>query len=134
LKRLVEKINIRFLIALTLILFWIVGSATAIIVEDVEKKYAPILGDYSFDLTSHGYGVMKVTIYVENDSLLAVTETSSDPGQMVPVEEKEFEFTIEDPDEGLYSIKFIKDDTGKYTKSHIYNESMGMDVTGERIE
>jgi len=50
------------------------------------------------------------------------------------MEGKEFEFTIEDPDEGLYSIKFLKTDTGKFTKCHILNETMGMDVTGERIE
>jgi len=102
--------------------------------EDLEKKYAPILGDYSFDMTIHGYGVLKVTIYVENDKLLAITEISSNPGQMEAVEGKEFEFTIEDPDEGMYSIKFLKDDTGKYTKCHISNESMGMDVTGTKVE
>ena len=75
-----------------------------------------------------------MTFYVENDSLLATTEMSSTPGQMEAVEGKEFEFTIEDPDEGLYSIKFLKDDAGKITKCHIYNEAMGMDVTGEKIE
>jgi hypothetical protein len=121
------------LVALTLILCWIVGSAGANLGDDLEKKYAPILGDYSFDMTDHGFGVLKVTFYVENEKLLAITEVSSDPGQMEPVEGKDFEFTIEDPDEGTYSIKFLKDDSGKYTKCHIFNETMAMDVTGERI-
>jgi hypothetical protein len=53
---------------------------------------------------------------------------------MEPVEGKDFEFTIEDPDEGTYSIKFLKDDTGKYTKCHLFNETMGMDVTGTKVE
>jgi hypothetical protein len=123
-----------FLATLILILFWTVVSVSASKGEDLEKKYAPILGDYSFDMSDLGYGVLKVTFYVENEKLLAITEISSTPGEMEPMEEKVFEFTIEDPDEGLYSIKFLKDNSGKYTKCHIFNESMGMDVTGERVE
>ncbi|HUU51988.1 MAG TPA: hypothetical protein VMW92_03080 [Candidatus Heimdallarchaeota archaeon] len=133
-QRSAEKTNLKFFITLIFILFWTVVSINASSGEDLEKKYAPILGDYSFDMTIHGYGVLKVTIYVENDKLLAITEISSNPGQMEAVEGKEFEFTIEDPDEGMYSIKFLKDDTGKYTKCHISNESMGMDVTGTKVE
>lgn len=101
--------------------------------DDLEKKYAPILGDYSFDMTDHGFGILKVTFFVENEKLLAITEVSSDPGQMEPVEGKDFEFTIEDSEEGTYSIKFLKDDSGKHTKCHILNELMGMDVIGEKV-
>jgi hypothetical protein len=129
-----KKINRRFFITIILILFWIAGTASPYAGEDIEKKYAPILGDYSFDMTSHGFGVLKVTFYVENNELLAITEVSSNPGKMEPVKGKEFEFIVEDPDEGTYSIKFLKDDTGKYTKCHLTNEGMGMDVTGERVE
>lgn len=131
---LAEKTNLKFLVMLTFILFWIIVSVSARTGEDLEKKYAPILGDYSFDMSSHGYGVLNVTFYVENETLLAITEVSSNPGQMEPVEGKDFEFTIEDPDEGTYSIKFLKDDTGKYTKCHLFNETMGMDVTGTKVE
>jgi hypothetical protein len=53
---------------------------------------------------------------------------------MEPVEGKEFEFTVEDPDEGTYQIKFLKDDTGKFTKCHLFNDLMGMDVTGTKVE
>jgi hypothetical protein len=108
-------------------------SVSASTDEDLEKKYAPILGDYSFDMSSQGYGVLKVTFYVENEKLLAITEVSSTPGQMEPVEGEDFKFAIEDPEEGTYSIKFLKDDTGKYTKCHLTNELMGMDVTGEKV-
>ena len=133
-QRRANKINIGFWVTFTLILFGIVGSVRANLVEDLEKKYAPILGDYSFDMTDHGFGVLKVTFYVENEKLLAITEVSSDPGQMEPVEEKEFTFTIEDPEEGTYSIEFLKDDTGKYSKCHLTNELMGMDVIGEKVK
>ena len=123
-----------FLVTLTLILFVTVGSTSVNSDEDLEKKYAPILGDYSFDMTAHGFGVLTVTFYVEGGKLLVITEVSSDPGQMVPVEGKGFMFTVEDPDEGTYSIEFLKDDTGKYTKCHLTNELMEMDVTGEKIQ
>lgn len=132
-EKLTYQINVRFILLLCLIVFWIVGSANANLGEDLEKKYAPILGDYSFDMSDHGFGVLKVTFYVENEKLLAITEVSSNPGQMEPVEGKVFEFTVEDPDEGTYSIKFLKDDRGKYTKCRLTNELMGMDVTGEKI-
>jgi hypothetical protein len=133
LQRSAEKTNLKFLVTLIFILFWIVVSVSASTDEDPEKKYAPILGDYSFDMSSQGYGVLKVTFYVENEKLLAITEVSSTPGQMEPAEGKDFEFIIEDPEEGTYSIKFLKDDAGKYTKCHVSNESMGMDVTGEKV-
>ncbi len=120
-------------IMLSLLVFVFVSFVEADTAEDLEKKYAPILGDYSFDMTSHGYGVLKVTFYVENNELLAITEVSSNPGRMEPVAGKEFEFTIEDPDEGTYQIKFLKDDAGKFTKCHLLNETMGMDVTGEKV-
>ena len=128
-----EKTNMKFLVTLIFILFWIVVSVSASTDEDLKKKYAPILGDYSFDLSGQGYGVLNITFYVENEKLLAITEVSSTPGQMEPVDGKDFEFAIEDPEEGTYSIKFLKDDTGKYTKCHISNESMGMDVIGEKV-
>lgn len=102
--------------------------------EELKKKYAPILGQYEFDLSDLGMGVLSVEFYVEGGSLWAMAETSNEPGEMVPVEGKEFEFTIEDPDEGTYGIKFLKDDEGKYTKCHIQNETMGMDVTGKKIK
>jgi hypothetical protein len=133
LQRPAGNIDTKLLLVLTIILLWVVGSVNASVNDDLEITYAPILGEYSFDMTSHGFGVLKVTFYVENEKLWAITEVSSDPGQMKPVEGRDFEFTIEDPDEGMYSIKFLKDESRKYTKCHIFNESMGMDVTGEKV-
>jgi len=133
LKRSINPSNISFFVVLAFAFFWIAGTASANFGEDLEKKYAPILGDYSFDMTDHGFGVLKVTFYVEDEMLWAITEVASDPGRMEPVEGKVFEFTIEDPEEGTYSIKFLKDDSGNYTKCHLTNELMEMDVTGEKV-
>ena len=100
--------------------------------EELEKKYAPILGEYEFDLDDMGFGQVIITFYVENGSLWAQTNVASQPGEVLPVDDKEFTFTIEDDDEGLYDIIFLKNDEGEYDRCHVKNESMGMDVIGDK--
>ena len=102
--------------------------------EDLKKKYAPILGEYEFDLTEQGMGVVRVDIYVESGSLWAFPEVADSPGEMVPVEGKEFEFTVTDPDSGTFVCTFLKDEAGEYTKFHLVNEMMAMDVVGTRLK
>ena len=118
-------------IACLLFISWFsVDLINAQTTEDLEKKYAPILGAYNFDLNDLGLGSMAITFYAENNLLWAITEVSSEPGKMVPVEGKEYEFFSEDDEEGTYEIKFLKDNQGKYTKCNVKNSNMGMDVTG----
>ena len=102
--------------------------------KDLEKKYAAIVGTYEFDLTDQGLGATTVEFYVENDALWAWPETASGPAELEPVEGKVFEFFVEDPDEGLYEVKFMKDESGKYTKCHVKNDTAGMDVIGVKVE
>ena len=102
--------------------------------EELKKKYAPIVGEYEFDLTEQGMGVIRVDVYVESGSLWAFPEVADSPGEMVPVEGKEFEFMVTDPDSGEFACKFMKDDAGEYTKFHLVNEMMGMDVVGTRMK
>lgn len=102
--------------------------------SELEKKYAAILGDYEFDLTEMGMGVVVVSIFCDADAIYAQPDVSDSPGEMQPVEGKEFEFIVEDDEEGRYTIKFLKDDSGKYTKCHVVNEMMGMDTIGTKIE
>ena len=103
--------------------------------QDLEKKYAVIVGDYEFDMTETGMGgVMIVNFYFEDGALWALPETASEAAQMVPVEGKEFEFTIGDPDEGTYEIKFLKDENGKYTKCQVKNDVMGFDLVGKKVK
>jgi len=100
--------------------------------QDLEKKYAPIVGDYEFDMSESGMGIMTVQIYVENDALWAWPQDMGDPGEMIPVEGEEFVFTIDD--EGtVWTLKFMKDESGKYTKCHAVNEMQGVDIKGEKI-
>jgi len=78
--------------------------------------------------------VVSVEFYVESGSLWAMATTSDEPGEMIPIQGKEFEFTLEDPDEGTYEIKFLKDDKSEYSECHIKNETMGLDVIGKKIK
>jgi hypothetical protein len=100
--------------------------------QDLEKKYEPILGDYEFDMSEAGMGVMTVQFYVENGSLWAWPQDMGDPGEMIPREGEEFVFTIED-DMSMWVLTFQKDENGKYTKCHAVNEAQGVDMMGEKI-
>ena len=101
--------------------------------QDLEKKYAGIIGDYEFDLTDSGMGMITVSFYVEGDALLAWPSSASSPSKLEPVEGKEFEFIVEDPEEGVYEVRFLKDENGQYTKCHTKNDMVGMDVIGKKI-
>ena len=128
-----EKTRLFTLLIFGLLLLMVVSAPGARAQEDGGKKYASILGDYEFDMSSVGLGVMVITFYMEEGELLVVTETSSEPGKLEPIQVKELAFTVEDPDEGTYTITFLKDETGKYTKCRIENENLNLDVKGKKI-
>jgi hypothetical protein len=102
--------------------------------DELKKKYAPILGSYEFDMTDNEMGVMMVEFYVEYSSIWALPDAEDSPAEMIALDGKEFEFKIEDPDEGTYEIKFMKDDNGEYSKCHVINEFVGIDVIGSKIK
>ena len=102
--------------------------------QDLEKKYAPILGDYEFDLTEFGSGIVTVKFYVENDELWAWPDNAEEPGLMVPVEGEEFMFTVDAEDQGIYELEFKKDESGEYSKCHVVNQALGMDLIGDKVK
>ncbi|MBU4203908.1 MAG: hypothetical protein KKD59_08175 [Acidobacteria bacterium] len=79
------KLAAAILVAILIIAVFIFADAPQTD-EELNKKYAPILGDYAFDVAALGMG----------------------------------EVTIED------------DDEGEYTRCHVKNESMSMDVFGDK--
>jgi hypothetical protein len=101
--------------------------------QDLEKKYAPILGDYEFDMSESEMGVTTVKFYVENGSLWAWPQDAGDPGEMIPEEGKEFVFTVDNGDGTFWKVEFLKDENGKYTKCHAVNELAAIDITGKKI-
>ena len=100
--------------------------------QELEKKYAPIVGDYEFDMGNSGMGVLTVKIYVENDVLWSWPQEMGDPGELIPKEGEEFVFTLESGDGSVWTMEFLKDESGKYTKCRAVNEAMGVDITGEK--
>ncbi len=101
--------------------------------QDLEKKYEPIVGDYEFDMSESGMGVMTVQFYVENGSLWAWPQDAGDPGEMIPEEDKEFVFSVDNGDGTFWMVEFLKDESGKFTKCHAVNEAAGVDITGKKI-
>jgi hypothetical protein len=114
--------------------FLICSVSAAFDAQELEKKYAPILGDYEFDMADFGWGTVVVKVYVENDALWSWPDNSDSPGQMIPVEGEEFVFTVDAGEQGVYKLEFLKDESGEYTKFHVTNETLGMDITGEKIK
>ncbi|NQT79485.1 MAG: hypothetical protein HQ555_03720 [Candidatus Aminicenantes bacterium] len=98
--------------------------------EDLKKKYVAILGEYEFYMEG---GTFILNFYVEDGALWADSGDER-PATMEPVEDKQFEFTAEDPEAGIFEIKFLKDDEGEYTICHIVNAGMGLDMKGNKIK
>jgi hypothetical protein len=49
--------------------------------KELKKKYALILGNYEFDMTDFGMGVLTVNVYVEYGALWAFPDNSDSPGE-----------------------------------------------------
>ncbi|MFH2042059.1 MAG: hypothetical protein ABIJ35_06010 [Acidobacteriota bacterium] len=79
------KLAAAILVAILIIAVFIFADAPQTD-EELNKKYAPILGDYAFDLADMDMGLV----------------------------------TVDD------------DDEGEYTRCHVKNESMSMDVFGDK--
>ncbi len=101
--------------------------------EELEKKYAAILGEYEFDLTEFGQDIIVLKIHVDSGSLWA--DSGDDlPIILEPEGDEPYEFTADDPDSGSLEIKFLKDEQGEYTICNIALLDMGVDITGYKIK
>ena len=98
--------------------------------EELKKEYAPILGEYEF-VTGGQTDIIR--FYIEDGSLWADSGDGR-PATLKAVEDEVFSFTAEDPINGMFEIKFLKDDQGKYITCHIVNAAMGLEIEGIRIK
>ena len=97
--------------------------------DALKKKYAAILGDWNVKAEgSEGESI--ITFYVENGALWIMGNETS---EMDSVKGKELEFTADYPD-GLWEIKFIRDENGKISKCKLENDTMGISVTATKKE
>ncbi len=85
--------------------------------EDLEKKYAPIVGTYEFYVEAQ---VMNIKFWVEEEKLWGAPEG------------EEFKFEITTDDGQYYILDFVKDESGKYNKCIV--QAMGMEMEGTRIK
>ncbi len=99
----------------------------------LEKKYAPILSDYEFDLTDMGGDVQILNFHI-TDGELWVDSGDGDPAICEPVEGAEFEFKAVSSDGQEFEIRFEKDDEGQYALCHINIVTMGMEISGTKIK
>ncbi len=100
--------------------------------EDLKKKYEAILGDYEFDLSELGGETTLLTFYIEEGKLWSDSGDGR-PASLEPIEDLEFAFEGEDPEQGRFEFYFTKDDEGKYTKCRVVLESAGLEIFGIKI-
>jgi len=95
--------------------------------EALKKKYAPILGDYDFDMEGQ---VMLVSFWVESGALWGGPE-GQEPAVLEPVEGEDLKFEINTTDGQYMEVEFIKDEAGKIAKCMVL--AMGMEMEGIKI-
>ena len=113
---------------LTLILFVLSTSLFAFYQEDAGKKYAPLVGDYEFDMQGQ---IMVVSFWAEDGKLVGAPEGET-PEELEPVEGEDLKFEINTADGQFMELEFVKDDSGKFNKCIVL--TMGMELEGVRIK
>jgi len=96
--------------------------------DALKKKYAPILGDYEFEMEGQ---VMLVSFWVENGALWGGPE-GQEAAELTPVEGNDLKFEINTPDGAFMELEFKKDESGKVVKCAVVG--MGMEMEGVKIE
>jgi hypothetical protein len=100
--------------------------------EELKIKYKAIIGDYEFDLSELGGETLLLTFYIEEGELWADSGDGR-PASLEPIENLEFAFAGEDPEQGRFEFYFLKDDEGHYSKCRVVIESMGLEILGFKI-
>jgi hypothetical protein len=96
--------------------------------DTLKKKYAPILGDYEFDMEGQ---VMLVSFWVEGGGLWGGPE-GQEAAELDPVEGEDLKFEITTADGAFMELEFIKDESGKVVKCTVLG--MGMEMEGIKIK
>jgi hypothetical protein len=114
-------------ICIVLLLVFSCGTAFSL-GEELEKKYAPIVGMYEFSMEAQ---VMNVKFWVEDGKFWGAPPDET-PAEIVPLEGEEWKFEATADDGQYYIIEFAKDESGKFNKCTL--ETMGMVIEGTKIE
>ena len=117
--------NTIVILSLTLFIF---GTSLFAYAQDAEKKYAPLVGDYEFDMQGQ---VMVVSFWVEDGKLVGAPEGET-PEELEPVEGEDLKFEINTADGQFMELEFVKDESGKINTCIVL--TMGMELEGVRIK
>jgi len=114
-------------ICIVLLLVFSCGTAFSL-GEDLEKKYAPIIGTYEFYVEAQ---IMNIKFWVEEEKFWGAPPGET-PAEIVPLEGEDWKFEASTDNGQYFIIEFAKDESGKFNKCTV--ESMGMVIEGKRIE
>jgi hypothetical protein len=121
-------------IALTLPLIGATSFAQEKSKEDRVKLYKEIAGDYEFDLSDFGQGIMVINFYEEDGSLLGAPEGQT-PEEASPVEGEELKFEVITTDGEEFELSFVRDEeTKKITKCIWKVIAMDVELEGIKIK
>jgi hypothetical protein len=96
--------------------------------EALKKKYAPLLGEYEFDVDGQ---IMLVSFWVESGGLWGGPE-GQEAAELTPVEGNDLKFEINTPDGQYMELEFKKDESGAVVKCTVL--MMGMEMEGVKIK
>ncbi|MFC1564798.1 hypothetical protein ACFL6G_07660 [candidate division KSB1 bacterium] len=98
------------------------------------KLYKEIAGDYEFDLSEFGQGVIIVNFYEEDGKLFGSPE-GNPPVEVLPVEDEEMKFELSDPEGGEHLMLFIRDEESKKITKCVWTVvGAGMEFEGTKID
>ena len=100
--------------------------------EELKKKYEAFIGEYEFDLSELGGEMAFMTFYIEAGEFWADSGDGR-PAALSPIEDLEFAFAGEDPEQGRFEFYFLKDEEGHFSKCRVVIESMGLEILGFKI-
>jgi hypothetical protein len=91
-----------------------------------ETQLAELCGDYEFDLTDSGLGVVIIRFSAKDGSLWFQTESSAQPRRLETKVGSSNAFTTRDPVEGLYEIEFLPGQSGGFALARFKNDTLGV--------
>jgi hypothetical protein len=113
--------------------FVLISLSLQFAAQGTQNKYAPILGEYVFDLGEEGGGKVLLKFHFLEGHLWGASP-DGDEFKFAPVENQAFTFEGEDEFLGAVKATFLKDDQGEYNICHLVIEGLEIDVKGTRLE
>ncbi len=101
---------------------------------DKIKLFKEVAGDYEFDLSDFGQGVMVINFYEEDGSLFGAPEGET-PEELFPVEGEELKFEVTTEDGEEFELTFVRDEETKKISKCIWGiPSQGVELEGTRVK